>query len=180
MRESRCGFWFVVAVAAVLQAAGCASPSRAEADKAAIARVIDDNIGWFRDKDFDRLFGTITNGPDLFMYQLDEASTIRGFDQFKKYSAGWRNPDVRYAGHRFTDRQIHLSGAGDVAWFSCRLEDCARVKDGAPRCFTTRYTGVLERRNGRWLLVQQHFSLPAEAVAADWAARTAHPPASAH
>ena len=176
MRKRRSLVCLAVGVAAFLPMLGCASPRPAEADRAAIAKVIDDNIAWFREKNFELLFSTMTNGPDLFMYQLDTATTIRGFEQLKTYSAGWRNPDVRYAGHRFSDRQIHLSRAGDTSWFSCVLEDCAQVKDRGPRCFTSRYTGVLEKRNGRWLIVQQHFSLPAEAVAADWAARTAHPP----
>ncbi len=184
MRRSPCLAAFSVALFV-----GCLAPQPApaqktlanpapgsKADEAAIIRVIEDNITWFRDKDFDLLFGTMTNGPDLFMYQLDEASTIRGFEEFRRYSAGWRNPDVKYAGHRFTDLQVHLSGARDLSWFSCVLEDCAQVKDRPPRCFTSRYTGVLQKRDGRWLLVQQHFSLPAEAVATDWAARAAHPP----
>ena len=165
-----------VLVSAVLPVTACAPDVGRDVEERAVVRVLDDNIGWFRDKDFGRLFATMTNGPDLFMYQLDSASTIRGFGQFKKYSEGWRNPEVRYAGHRITDRQIHFSRAGDVSWFSAMLEDCAQVKDRPARCFTTRYTGVLEKRDGRWVLVQQHFSLPADMVATDWAVRTAHPP----
>jgi ketosteroid isomerase-like protein len=122
------------------------------------------------------LFTTCSNGPDLFMYQLDSATTIRGFAELEKYSVGWKNPDVRYAGHKIHDLTVRISRSGDAAWFSARLEDCARVKDRAPRCFTSRYTGVLEKREGRWILVQQHFSLPAELIDANWASKTAHPP----
>jgi len=170
--------WVCLALTVVTasQLAGCAAPRDLDAEKKAIARVIDDNIGWFRDKNFELLFGTMTDGPDLFMYQLDTKSTIRGFAEFKAYSEGWRNPAVKYAGHRFEDLRVHLSRAGDVAWFSTLLEDCAAVGDRPARCFTTRYTGVLEKRDGRWLIVQAHFSLPAERIAEDWAARTAHPP----
>lgn len=157
---------------------GCNPSPSPEAEKAAVARIIDNNIGWFKDKNFELLFSTMTNGPDLFMVQLDTQSTIRGFEEFKKYSAGWRNPDVKYAGHKFVDLDIRLSQAGDTAWFSAMLEDCAQFKDRPARCFTTRYTGVLEKRAGHWLIVQQHFSLPAELVAEDWAVRTAHPPAN--
>jgi len=142
----------------------------------AISKVIEDNIGWFKTKDFGLLFSTYNNGPDLLMYQLDTQSTIKGFDELQKYSVGWKNPDVSYFGHKFSDTQIHVSQSGDVAWFSTMLEDCARIKGREPRCFTSRYTGVLEKRDGRWLIVQQHFSLPADLVAGDWATRTAHPP----
>jgi len=174
--HSRIGWICLLAVAAVALPTGCRSGVDAKAEKAAIAKVIDDNIGWFKEKNFDLLFSTTTNGPDLFMFQLDTSSTIRGFTELKKYSAGWRNPEVKYAGHRFRDLDIRLSRSGDTAWFSAMLEDCARVKDRPTRCFTSRYTGVLERRGNRWLIVQQHFSLPAESIAPDWPQRTAHPP----
>jgi ketosteroid isomerase-like protein len=166
----------LVALSGVLSAAACGPRPDPEAEKAAVAKVIDNNIAWFKDKDFDLLFGTYTEGPDLFMYQLDTASTIRGFEEFKKYSEGWKNPDIRYGGHKYHELNIHLSRAGDAAWFEALLEDCAQFKDRPVRCFTTRLTGVLEKRAGRWLIVQQHFSLPAEKIAEDWAARTAHPP----
>jgi ketosteroid isomerase-like protein len=158
-----------------LPIAGWSAPD-AETEKRAVARVIDDSIGWFRNKDFALLYSTMSNGPDLFLYQLDTGSTIRGFEEFEKYSEIWRSPDVKYAGHRFEDLRITLSRGGDVAWFSAGLEDCAAVKDRPARCFTTRYTGVLEKRGGRWRIVQAHFSLPAERIAEDWAARTAHAP----
>ena len=174
--------WFlmgVVLAATILPAGSASRPLDREAEKSAVAKVLDNNISWFKDKNFELLFGTYTDGPDLFMYQLDNASTIVGFEAFKSFSERWKNPDVRYAGHRFHDLNVHLSQAGDAAWFQALLEDCFQVKDRPARCFTTRVTGVLEKRAGRWLIVQQHFSLPAEKIAEDWAVRTAHPPGKA-
>ncbi len=179
MPKSLTWVWAALAVLSLGGAFGCRPGFDAGAEKAAVTKVIETNIAWFKTKDFSALFGTCSNGPDLFMFQLDTASTIRGFAELEKYSEGWRNPDVAYAGHAFTDLKVTLSRLGDAAWFSTLLEDCARIEDRAPRCFTTRYTGVLEKRDGRWLLVQQHFSLPAEKVAEDWPARTAHPPTPA-
>jgi ketosteroid isomerase-like protein len=173
-------FWAGVVLAAMLLPAGGAlRPLSREAEKSAVAKVIDNNIAWFKDKDFELLFGTYTHGPDLFMYQLDTASTIKGFEAFKNYSAGWKNPDVKYAGHKLHELNIHFSQAGDTSWFDALLEDCFKVKDRPAKCYTTRVTGVLEKRAGRWLIVQQHFSLPAEKIAEDWAARSAHPPTKA-
>jgi ketosteroid isomerase-like protein len=143
-----------------------------------IEKVINNSIGWFKDKDFDLLYSTMTNSSDLFMYQLDTKSTITSFDEFKKYSVGWQNPKVRYAGHKFIDLKITLSKSGDCAWFHTKLEDCASVNDRPARCFTTRYTGVLEKRDGHWLIVEQHFSLAADEIASDWAQKTAHAPSA--
>jgi ketosteroid isomerase-like protein len=174
--------WFltgVVLLATLLPVVCVSRPLDREAEKSAVAKVIDNNIAWFKDKNFELLFGTYTQGPDLFMYQLDSASTIVGFEAFKNYSAGWKNPDVKYAGHKYHELTVHLSQAGDTAWFQALLEDCFQAKDRPARCFTTRVTGVLEKRADRWLIVQQHFSLPAEKIAEDWAARSAHPPTQA-
>lgn len=170
------GSVLAVALAVIVSTPACQTKLGAEAEKAAVAKVIDDSIGWFKTKDFKLLFDTFSRGPDLFMYQLDTASTIRGFDEFLKYSEGWKNPDIRYGGHKIHELNIRLSRSGDTAWFDALLEDCARVKDRPVRCFTTRVTGVLEKRGVRWVIVHEHFSLPAEKIAEDWAARTAHPP----
>ena len=169
----------LVALGAVLSAAACGPSPEPEAEKAAVAKVIENNIAWFKSKDFGLLFSTYADGPELFMYQLDTSSTIRGFQEFKKYSEGWKNPEVRYGGHKLHELNVHLSRAGDVSWFEALLEDCAQFKDRPIRCFTTRLTGVLEKRGGRWVIVQQHFSLPADKIAEDWATRTAHPPTAA-
>jgi hypothetical protein len=40
----------------------------------------------------------------------------------------------------------------------------------------TRWTGVLEKRNGKWLIVQMHFSFASDKVAAEVKAKLAlHP-----
>jgi ketosteroid isomerase-like protein len=53
-----------------------------------------------------------------------------------------------------------VSEAGPVAWVAGRATVRARV-DGQDLTLTGRFTAVLEQRDGRWLLVQTHFSLPA-------------------
>ena len=53
-----------------------------------------------------------------------------------------------------------VSEAGPVAWVAGRATVQARV-EGQDLTLTGRFTAVLEQREGRWLLVQTHFSLPA-------------------
>jgi ketosteroid isomerase-like protein len=53
-----------------------------------------------------------------------------------------------------------ISEAGAVAWVAGRASVQARA-DGQDLALTGRFTAVLERRDGRWLLLQTHFSLPA-------------------
>jgi ketosteroid isomerase-like protein len=55
--------------------------------------------------------------------------------------------------------KVRLSAAGKVAWlaancrFTAHVAGCDVVMDG-------RLTAVLEKRKGRWLIVQYHFSMP--------------------
>jgi ketosteroid isomerase-like protein len=53
-----------------------------------------------------------------------------------------------------------VSEAGPVAWVAGRATVRAWV-DGQDLTLTGRFTAVLKQREGRWLLMQTHFSLPA-------------------
>jgi ketosteroid isomerase-like protein len=140
------------------------APAHSGAEKRAIAKVIDDSIGWFKDKDFELLFSLFVDDPDLFMFQPGSSGTIHGIQAFREHSAVWRDPDTKYLRHEVRELRIHLSRSGDVAWFSAILDDCGEY-DGQAGCWKdTRWTGVLEKRDGRWVVMQMHFSFAADRV----------------
>jgi hypothetical protein len=63
--------------------------------------------------------------------------------------------------------RINFSRSGDVAWFSAILDDCGEW-EGKPDCWKdTRWTGILEKRDGDWLIVQVHFSFASDKVLAE-------------
>ena len=145
----------------VLAEAASADP---EAEKAAIAKAIDASIGWFKDKDFDLLFSVMADDPDLFMFQPRWDSTVHGIQQFRANSEIWRDPANKYVSHQVSDLRIHRHPSGEVAWFSAVLDDCGDY-GGKVGCWKdTRWTGVLEKREGRWVIMQMHFSFAAEKV----------------
>jgi ketosteroid isomerase-like protein len=159
---------YLIALLCVLlpiQTSAAAQPASPESG--IIAEVIDDSIGWFATKDFDLLFSTLADDPELFMFQPGSQGTIRGMAQFREFSGVWRDPDTKYLRHEVSDLNIHLSRSGDVAWFSAILDDCGEYK-GESGCWEdTRWTGVLEKRDGRWVIVQMHFSFAADKVRAE-------------
>ena len=62
------------------------------------------------------------------------------------------------------DFRCNFSRGGDVAWFSTIVDDCYEW-DGNPGCWQdTRWTGVLEKRAGRWVTVQMHGSVARDRV----------------
>jgi ketosteroid isomerase-like protein len=80
-------------------------------------------------------------GPEEFRAQIE-----RDFSQAEALSVQYE-PAV-------------VSEAGSVAWVAGRATVQARV-DGQDLSLAGRFTVVLERRAGRWLLMQTHFSVPA-------------------
>lgn len=132
-----------------------------EAEIKEISRTIDACIGWFKTKDFDLLFSVVTHDEDyISVHPTDRV--IKGFEQFEANSEVFKNPEFQYKRHEITDLTVSISKSGDVAWFYCILDDMNTWAGQPANWENARWTGVLEKRDGRWQIVQQHFSFAAE------------------
>jgi ketosteroid isomerase-like protein len=130
-------------------------------EKAAIEKAIRGSIGWAKEKDFPLLYSIIA--PDSSYLEIDpEDRIVKGIDEFRKAEKFWASPDFRAIRYEISDLRIDLSGCGDVAWFFCRLNDINEWKGQPASWLNTRWTGVLVKRAGKWILVQSHFSFPAK------------------
>lgn len=132
-------------------------------EKAAIEQVIRASIGWALDKDITALYDALAQDPDLFVFHPDSASTIVGFEAFKEMAeAVFLNPKFKATDFQVKDLRIHISRSGDAAWYSALLDDHGEWDGRKTGWDNARWTGVLEKRKGRWVLVQMHFSLPTD------------------
>ena len=147
--------------ASLFSCSGISREERREAEIAAITRSIDSCIGWFREKDFDLLFSVVAQDSSyISVHPTDRV--VRGFAEFEKNVETFRYDGFRYVRHEISDLKIGLSDSGDTAWFYCMLDDM-NTWDGRPANWeNTRWTGVLKKRGGSWVIVQQHFSFAAE------------------
>ena len=60
----------------------------------------------------------------------------------------------------YKDTTVRHNSNGDVAWYSQLIDRCPETK-GDDICIEGfRHTGVMEKRDGRWLIVQSHISVP--------------------
>jgi ketosteroid isomerase-like protein len=142
--------------------AACAS--RAD-ERAVIEKVIRDNIGWALTKDRALAESTMVHDESLFIFNPTSESTV-GWSQIVKNFDVWMDPRFRATKCDIWDMRIGVARSGGVAWWSCMLNDLAEW-DGKPTGWRdTRWTGVLEKRDGQWLIVQMHFSFAADKVAA--------------
>ncbi len=157
----------LIAAPGIATATEDAAPMDSLADQAAIERAIDASISWFKNKDFDLLFSVFADDADFFIYHPDSKSTIRGIEAFRKHSEFFRNPEFLYSRHEIRDLRTSRSRDGGTAWWSALLDDCSSYR-GEESCWKNcRWTGVLEKRDGRWVIVQMHFSFASDQVAAE-------------
>jgi len=132
-----------------------------DAETEAITRAIHSCIGWAKTKDFGLLYGVIANDAD-FLEVHPDGKVVMGFEDFRKAEAFWGSPDFKAVRYEIRDLRIRLSRAGDAAWFYCILDDINEWKGMPANWENTRWTGVLEKRDGRWVMAQQHFSFAAK------------------
>ena len=140
------------------------SPAAIDDREQEVRRVIEYAIGWAIDKDFAKMYEVWAHDDHLYHHWLNSSSTTRGWDEFKAHSESWKDPKFRGTSFEFRDLDIVFSASGDVAWYSCRLDDCYEY-DGRPGCIEdVLQTGVLEKRDGRWVHVLMHGSYPVDQV----------------
>ncbi len=132
-----------------------------ENEKLLIEKAINNSIGWARTKDLDLLYSVIANDTG-FLEVHPEGDVVRGFNDFKKAEAFWMSPDFKAVRYQIKDLTINISESCTVAWWFCILDDINEWQGEPASWENTRWTGVMEKRDGRWQIVQQHFSFASE------------------
>jgi ketosteroid isomerase-like protein/effector-binding domain-containing protein len=141
-------------------------PGKNNEERALIEEIIHDTIGWALTKDRERLESILAHDDDFFIFHPNWDGTIVGWDAFVELFDFWMDPRFKATHMDVRDMRIQFSESGDVAWFSAILDDLGEW-DGKPTEWKdTRWTGILERREGKWLVVQMHFSFASDKVLA--------------
>ena len=132
-----------------------------EVERTSIRQAIYDVIGWALTKDFDLLFNVVAQDEEFFIFHPDSASTIVGFEAFKNYAKrSWTDPAFKATRFEVKELRINISKSSTVAWYSCFLDDFGEWDGREVGWVNARWTGVLEKRDGKWVLTQMHFSFP--------------------
>ncbi len=132
-----------------------------EAEKKIVAEVISSVIGWAKDKNLDLFFSSIAHDED-YVSVTPGKRVIKRFEDVKQSVPFWMSADFKYVRHELKDLEIKFARCGEVAWFYCVLDDINTYKGEPATWENTRWTGVVEKRDGRWVVVQQHFSFANE------------------
>ena len=121
--------------------------------------IIRSHIGWaVNNKDRRTLFSTIVENDELFFFQTESKSTISGIEEFRKLIEEFMQDDFKAIRTEIKDLRIHISSSLKTAWYSCILNDYNEIQ-GKPFIWEdVRWTGVLEKIDGKWKIFQMHFS----------------------
>ncbi len=132
-------------------------PADLSAERQEITRVVSSVIGWAKDKKIEVLYAAIANDDD-YLSVPPGRGVVKAFEDVKRNVPFWMSPDFKYVRHELRDLEITFARSGQVAWFYCVLDDINTYKGQPASWENTRWTGVVEKRDGRWVVVQQHFS----------------------
>ena len=122
-----------------------------------IEAAIRNSIEWAKNKDIELLYNTIAN-DSAYIEVHPSDHVIIGFEEFKEMEKFWLNPHFKATGYEIDDLHITLSKSETVAWFYCMLDDFNEWNGQPMNWVNARWTGVLEKRDNNWRIVQMHFS----------------------
>jgi ketosteroid isomerase-like protein len=143
---------------------GCVPPGRnydIQKEKLLVEKAINASIGWAKNKNLALLYNVIANDSSFLEVHPGDR-IVKGFNEFRKSEDFWMSPDFRAVRYEIRDLKITISPSSDAAWWFCILDDINEWKGQPASWENTRWTGVLEKREGRWVIVQQHFSFANE------------------
>jgi hypothetical protein len=125
-----------------------------------IERTVRSHIGWaVNNKDRKTLYSTVIENEELFYFSPDSKGTVSGIDEFTYLVDNlFMLDDFKAIRTEINDLRIHISPTLNTAWFSCILNDYNEFR-GEPAVWeNVRWTGVLEKVDGKWRIFQMHFS----------------------
>ena len=126
----------------------------------AIEEVIRASIEWaVRGKDTVLSYSTVVNNDELFFFQTDSRTTMIGFEKFRELTEKFfMRDDFKAIKVEINDFRISMSPSLNTAWWACLLNDYNEFQGKPANWEKVRWTGVLEKIDGKWRIFQMHFS----------------------
>lgn len=138
----------------------CASAIvHAQANDEAQIRALEDRFAEaFKAKDVDRIMANYEHSRDLIAFDVVPRSEFAGWDAYKK---DWQEFFASIGPvSTFEIRDLTIAADGNLAYSYSFQHYVAETKAGKPIDLTVRITDVYRKSGGRWLIVQEHVSLP--------------------
>ena len=140
------------------------SDQKPKIDKAAEIIAIEDVLEAYvlanENQDFDLTEKIWAPDSDIILYGTDSDERLMGWTNIRS-AVKTQFSQIEETYISVSNQFIKLNECGNTAWFAETL-DYNFVYKGEARSYEgLRFTGVMEKTNGEWKIVQAHLSLPA-------------------
>jgi ketosteroid isomerase-like protein len=156
MRKLMCCFIETALVAGCL---GAGLPARAQSNDEKQIRALEDQFAAAASaKDLDAIMKVYVPGNDLFVFDLGVPRQHVGWEDYKK---DWHDfLALLSAPIKFTVSDLSVMSDGKIAYGHSIQHLSGKMTDGSPADMTVRVTDVYRKIDGKWLIVQEHVSVP--------------------
>jgi uncharacterized protein (TIGR02246 family) len=163
MRTSKFLPFFVIVIgwfAICAHAQTTSSRKTAQANEAEVRQVIERWAQAFRARDLDGIMAVYAPGDAVIGYDLAPPLQYRGNAAYRKDYADFL---AQYEGPlEFEARDVHVVAGTDVAFYHALERMAGKLKSGEKFDTWIRATSCLKKIHGRWLIVHDHLSVPAD------------------
>jgi uncharacterized protein (TIGR02246 family) len=122
-----------------------------------VKNFLDRQIQAFANRDLKGLMGMLASEASVVMLGNGPDDRWVGPAAIKK---AYESQIAQYQSETIKLESTSIGAKGDIAWFATQARVVSTTKADRQRRFRINWTGVLEKRKGKWLLVQSHFSFP--------------------
>ncbi len=129
--------------------------------------VLDLFVKIYETEDMELAYKITAHDTDMVSFGTDAAERFVGWEQGKE---SLQNAFASFENTKISvkDQVVKVHQSGEVAWFS-EIIDWDLLAQGQPvKLQGIRLTGVLEKRNGNWVFVQSHASVPVVGQAVEY------------
>ena len=139
---------------------GCSQSANPEAERVNVKTVVDQFTQVFTTKDTTLLASIMAHDADMVGFGSD---SVEHWSSWEAVRQGTEQQLAMVDSARATvrDQSIKIHASGLVAWFSEYIDWDLSAGGQHMHLAGYRFTGVLEKREGRWVFVQFHGSVPA-------------------
>ena len=124
-----------------------------------VKAVLDQLIKASETEDMESLSQVYAHDDDMVIFGTDVGERLVGWDALKALMQ--KQFDATEDSQlNVRDEVVHVHESGRVAWFSETIDWELTVEGQTVKLEGLRATGVLEKRNDNWVIVQLHYSVP--------------------
>lgn len=149
----------VMALLCVLVSIGAGPRAQAQSKDEQEIRAMEDKFAAaFNAKDVDAIMKFYVPGNELFVFDVGVPRQHVGWDNYKK---DWQDFLGMFKGPiKFEIGDLSVTSDGKIAYGHSIQHVTGTGPDGSPIDFTVRLTDVYRKIDGKWLIVQEHVSVP--------------------